>query len=77
MLPPETRDLRRARRAVYRAYHPDLGGDPEELIDRMRALEPGPVLARRSTENVVFVRRRRLDGLRARIARRHRPPRVV
>ena len=77
MLPPESRDGRRARRALYRAHHPDLGGDAEELIHRVLALEAEPALPSGSTQNVVFVRRRRLDRLRAWRARRHRPPRVV
>ena len=77
MLPPESRDARRARRAVYRAHHPDVGGNAEELIHRMRALEGEPAVIHRSSQNVVFVRRRRFGRLRAWTARRHRPRRVV
>jgi hypothetical protein len=31
-------ELRRRRRAVLRAHHPDLGGDPVELLRRLRNL---------------------------------------
>ena len=77
MVPPQEREARRARRALYRAHHPDLGGDPQELVHRVLALEAGPRTVRHTSQNVVFVRRRRLDRLRAWAARRHRPARVV
>ncbi|MFP3713386.1 hypothetical protein [Puerhibacterium sp. TATVAM-FAB25] len=76
MLPGEQRADRQARRALYRAHHPDRGGDPAELLRRLGELDaataavPGP-------PDVVFVRRRPVDRLRAWAQRRHRPPRVV
>ncbi|TFV51529.1 hypothetical protein E4P43_10175 [Blastococcus sp. TF02A-35] len=78
---PETTDPeeRRRRRALLRAHHPDLGGDPSEFLRVMAELEgrarrAGP----RPADDIRFVRRPR--GL-ARIAawfhRRRRPRRVV
>jgi hypothetical protein len=37
-LPP---DERRRRRALLRAHHPDLGGNPEEFIRVMAAMRAG------------------------------------
>jgi hypothetical protein len=74
MVPVGERPDRQARRALYRAHHPDRGGDPAELLRRLRELDaPREVAA----ADVVFVRRRRLARLRAWAARRRRPPRVV
>lgn len=33
-------ERRSARRAVIRSLHPDRGGDPDELIEALRALDP-------------------------------------
>jgi hypothetical protein len=77
MLAPEGREVRRARRALYRAHHPDLGGDAQELVHHVLALEAGQEFTMSRSQDVVFVQRRRLDRLRAWAARRHRPPRVV
>ncbi|WP_258724559.1 hypothetical protein [Cellulomonas sp. NS3] len=67
---------RRARRAVLRAHHPDLGGDPAELIHRLAALTRPDT----SSRPVVVRRPRGLRGLvawwRERRRRRTRPPRV-
>jgi hypothetical protein len=79
-LPP---DERRRRRALLRAHHPDLGGNPEEFIRVMAAMRAGrPAAASSSGDEVRFIRRPR--GL-ARIAgwyrqrrdRRSGPPRVL
>jgi hypothetical protein len=51
---------RRRRRAVLRAHHPDLGGDPEELIRQLASLDAAT--KRVTAEPVTFVRRPR--GLR-------------
>jgi hypothetical protein len=74
---------RRRRRALLRAHHPDLGGDPEEFIRVLAAMRSGRSTASSSPgDDVRFVRRPR--GL-ARIAawcrqrrnRRSGPPRVL
>ncbi|WP_159792758.1 hypothetical protein [Puerhibacterium puerhi] len=79
MVPDRARPDRLARRALYRAHHPDRGGDPAELVRRLGELD---ARQRASAEpaapaDVVFVHRRRLARLRAWAARRRRPPRVV
>ena len=80
---PPSPDERRRRRALLRAHHPDLGGDPEEFIRVMTAMRAGRSAASSPPgDEVRFVRRPR--GL-ARITtwywqRRHRrsgPPRVL
>lgn len=76
MLPEQERAARQARRALYRAHHPDRGGDPAELLRRLRELDAAPAAAP-GPQDVVFVRRRPVDRLRAWAERRHRPPRVV
>ncbi|MGW6130388.1 hypothetical protein ACWFNE_10215 [Cellulomonas sp. NPDC055163] len=67
---------RRARRAVLRAHHPDLGGDPAELVHQLAAL----TRADHGSRPVVVRRPRGLRGLlarwRARRRRRTRAPRV-
>lgn len=71
-------DARRRRRALLRAHHPDLGGDPEQFIRVMAGMPTGHPAA--DSPEVRFVRRPR--GL-ARIAtwlrhrRRPRRPRVL
>jgi hypothetical protein len=79
-LPP---DERRRRRALLRAHHPDLGGNPEEFIRVMGAMRADRSTSSSSPgDEVRFVRQPR--GL-AHIAawyrpRRHRrsgPPRVL
>lgn len=61
---------------MLRAHHPDLGGDPAELIHRLAALSP----ADHSSQPVVVRRPRGLRGLvawwRERRRRRTRAPRV-
>jgi hypothetical protein len=73
MLPDRERADRQARRALYRAHHPDHGGDPAELLRRLRELDAAKAAP---PQDVVFVRRRRVDRLRVWAERRHRPPRV-
>lgn len=51
-------EARRRRRAVMRAHHPDLGGDPAEFIEVLRRLDQGSETEGPPTE-VRFVRRRR------------------
>jgi hypothetical protein len=63
---------------VLRAHHPDLGGDPDELIRELEALDAA---AAPVAEPVVFVRsprglRRLLHLLPRRRRRRAGPPRV-
>ncbi len=73
---------RRRRRALLRATHPDLGGDPVEFIRVLAELDGGgPPVSRtgdRAGDEVRFVRRPR--GI-ARVTtwwrRRRRPPRVI
>ena len=72
---------RRRRRALLRAHHPDLGGDPEEFIRLAAALDGA---GGRSTpapghlgDEVRFVPRPRgLRRVTAWYRRRRRPPRV-
>jgi hypothetical protein len=80
---PLSPDERRRRRALLRAHHPDLGGNPEEFIRVMAAMRAGRSTTPSSSgDEVRFVRRP--HGL-ARIAawcrqRRHRrsgPSRVL
>lgn len=73
-------DERRRRRALLRAHHPDLGGDPEEFIRVMATLQPGSSSA--SGDDVRFVRRPRglarvVAWLQQRRHRRARPRRVT
>jgi hypothetical protein len=76
MLPDRERADRQARRALYRAHHPDHGGDPTELLRRLGELDAAKAVVP-APQDVVFVRRRRVDRLRAWAERRHRPARVV
>jgi hypothetical protein len=69
---------RRRRRALLRAAHPDLGGDPEEFIRVLAELDHGGTAARGPAGEVRFVRRPRgLARIPAWWRRRRRPPRVV
>lgn len=61
-MPADEAEMWRRRRAVLRAHHPDLGGDPAELDRQLRLLAPPA----RAVAGVVFVRRPR--GLRGLIA---------
>ncbi|SDQ85623.1 hypothetical protein [Quadrisphaera sp. DSM 44207] len=87
---PEDPEQRRRRRALLRAHHPDLGGDPAELVRALQELQRAP----RGAGEVVFVRRprglrrlapplrlllRRSSRLLPRLARGRgrRPPRVL
>jgi hypothetical protein len=66
------RELRRRQRAAARAHHPDLGGDPAELVRAWQRLDqagdasvqkahtvasPPPASERRAGPEVVFVTR--------------------
>lgn len=82
---PDQRDAqaRRHRRAILRAHHPDLGGDPAELVRQLQLLERAERdtgwrdTGERDMGEVVFVTRPRgLRALLARLRRRRRPPRV-
>ena len=69
---------RRRRRALLRATHPDLGGDPEEFIRVLAALDAGGTAAPGPGDEVRFVRRPRgVARVTAWWRRRRRPPRVV
>src|SRR4051794_9231439 len=57
---PLPRDERRRRRALLRAHHPDLGGNPEEFIRVMAAMRADRSTASSSPgDEVRFVRRPR------------------
>ncbi|PFG38941.1 hypothetical protein ATJ97_1433 [Georgenia soli] len=60
------REARRRRRAVLRAYHPDLGGDAEELIRQLQLLD------RPAEEVVLVLPPRGLRAVRAWLRRRRR-----
>lgn len=56
------RDERRRRRALLKAHHPDLGGDPTEFIRAVAATQPGRSPAPAPVppaDEVRFVRRAR------------------
>ncbi len=77
---PLTPEERRRRRALLRAHHPDLGGDPEEFLRVMTAMRADRPAA--PGDEVRFVRRPRglariAAWVRARRQRRSRPPRVL
>ncbi|NMR20081.1 hypothetical protein [Cellulomonas fimi] len=67
---------RRRRRAVLRAHHPDLGGDPAELIRQLNLVDTGD----RFDAPIVFTRRptglRRVTTWWASRRRTRRHPRV-
>jgi hypothetical protein len=67
MSPRPDPDERRRRRALLKAHHPDLGGDSEEFIRVVAAMQTGRSTA--SGDEVRFAHRPR--GL-ARIAARYR-----
>ncbi|RBY79024.1 hypothetical protein [Blastococcus sp. TF02A-26] len=80
MAPTPGYEERRRRRALLRAHHPDLGGDPEEFIRVLAELRSGRT-AREPADDVRFVRRPRglarlTSWLRAR-TRPQRPRRVI
>ncbi len=70
---------RRRRRALLRAHHPDLGGDPEEFIRVLAELQAGGTTAVPAPgDEVRFVRRPRgFARVTAWWQRRRRPPRVI
>jgi hypothetical protein len=73
---------RRHRRAVLKAHHPDLGGDPAEFIRVAAALDGGGERSAPAPtpvgDDVRFVRRPRgLGRVTAWYRRRRRPPRVI
>ena len=81
-MPENDREARLRRRALLKAHHPDIGGDPAQFLRLMAALEagggrstPSPT---RTGEDVRFVRRPKgLRRLAAWYQRRRRPPRVL
>lgn len=81
MLTASGAELRRARRRVLRAHHPDLGGDPAALRAALGSLGGQNVDGMPRRHDIVFVRRprgwRRLPAWVAGRRRRARNRRVV